>query len=611
VRLSVDDFGTGYTSLGYLKRLPINELKIDRSFVTSMTSSEEDAVIVRSTIDLGRNLGLRVVAEGVENAEVWDRLAALGCDAAQGYFMSRPVPAGELTSWLAELSSGLRDGHWHPRAPAVDDAPVVIGVGKLKIADVVRVATRGADVVLDAGAHERMDDARAVIECLLERDEPVYGLTTGVGPQKTVGVTASEQEHFNRLMVLGHCVGHGELAPPAFVRAALLVRAEGLALGAAGVRPSIAEALIEALNAGVTPSVHLIGSIGQSDLSPMAEIARALIGVGEGAEQLARAGLRPLRLAHREALALISSNAFSVGIAALALARSASALRALELSAALAYEGYVANVSALTSEIAALRPHEGIRATIEHMRELLAGGALLLGTCPPRSLQDPLCFRTVPQAHAAARHALGHASELLEIELRSAADNPAVLIEQGRAFSHGNHDIAPIAVALDYARLGLAQAITIANERIQKLLDARFSGLPSGLRARDDLAEDGLAVIGHGSTALAAESRLLAAPVTLEQTTSSAAEGIEDRVTLAPVAARRLHEMAGHAVRLAAVELIAGAQAVDLRGRASELGHGTAWAYSSTREHIEFTAAGQAPTHDLDPLVRWLADQPN
>jgi histidine ammonia-lyase len=401
------------------------------------------------------------------------------------------------------------------------------------------------------------------------------------------------------------------VAPPAFVRAALVVRAQGLALGAAGVRPRVAEALIEAVNAGLAPTVHLIGSIGQSHLSPLAEVARALIGEGEDAEELVRLGLRPLRLAPREALALISSNAFSVGIAALALARSFSALRALELSAALAFEGFDANVSALAPEVAMLRPHDGIQATIDHLRELLAGGALLLGMRPPRSVQDPLCFRTVPQTHAGTRHALGHAEAVLEVELRSATDNPAVLIEDGRAFSHGNHDITPIAVALDYVRLGLAQAITIANERIQKLLDSRFSGLPSGLGANHDLAEDGLAVIGHGSTALAAESRLLAAPVTLEQTTTSPAEGIEDKVTLAPLAARRLYEMAGHAMRLAAVELITAAQAVDLRDRAAELGYGAAWAYSTRREHVDFTAAGHAPTHEIDPLVRWLESQPN
>ena len=100
IRLSVDDFGTGYSSLAYLKRLPVNEIKVDRSFVMNMDEDEDDATIVRSTIDLARNLGLDVVAEGVENEKVWDRLRALGCTAAQGYYLSRPVPAAELGPWL-------------------------------------------------------------------------------------------------------------------------------------------------------------------------------------------------------------------------------------------------------------------------------------------------------------------------------------------------------------------------------------------------------------------------------------------------------------------------------------------------------------------------------
>ena len=225
----------------------------------------------------------------------------------------------------------------------------------------------------------------------------MYGLTTGVGPQKTVAVTASEQEHFDHPMVLGHCVGHDETGT-AGVRQGYpcRARAEGLALGAAGVRPSIAEALLQALERRSDSRRHLIGSIGQSDRSQMAEIARTLIGAGEGAEQLTRAGLRPLRLAHRAALGLTSSNALSVGIAALAPALSFSALQALELSAALAFEGYAANVSALTPDVATTRPHHGIQATIDQLRELLAGGALLLGTRPPRKPPASRVFSNPP-----------------------------------------------------------------------------------------------------------------------------------------------------------------------------------------------------------------------
>jgi diguanylate cyclase len=106
IRISVDDFGTGYSSLAYLRRLPISEIKIDRSFVMNMDGCEDDAVIVRSTIDLGRNLGLSVVAEGVESEGVWTELRRLGCTSAQGYYLTRPVPADELRAWLAAREHG-------------------------------------------------------------------------------------------------------------------------------------------------------------------------------------------------------------------------------------------------------------------------------------------------------------------------------------------------------------------------------------------------------------------------------------------------------------------------------------------------------------------------
>jgi EAL domain-containing protein (putative c-di-GMP-specific phosphodiesterase class I) len=100
VRLAVDDFGTGHSSLANLRMLPVHELKIDRSFVTPMLSDESDMVIVRSTVDLGHALGLRVIAEGVEDPETLERLAALGCDRAQGHYFSQPVPAEEFISWI-------------------------------------------------------------------------------------------------------------------------------------------------------------------------------------------------------------------------------------------------------------------------------------------------------------------------------------------------------------------------------------------------------------------------------------------------------------------------------------------------------------------------------
>ncbi len=99
--LSIDDFGTGYTSLSSIKRLPVNEIKIDKSFVTNMLTDAQDAMIVRTIINFGHNFGLTIVAEGVENIDVYDALASLGCDIIQGYFISKPLPCEQLKIWFA------------------------------------------------------------------------------------------------------------------------------------------------------------------------------------------------------------------------------------------------------------------------------------------------------------------------------------------------------------------------------------------------------------------------------------------------------------------------------------------------------------------------------
>jgi histidine ammonia-lyase len=464
--------------------------------------------------------------------------------------------------------------------------PLVLGERTLTPADVVAVAVAGRQVVLGVSARKTMERTRGVIERALERGDPVYGVTRGVGALKTVSIGEAEQAAFNRALLVSHNVGHGPLAPREVVRAAMVTRAAGLALGYAGVRPVVAEALCAALNSGVTPRLHSIGSVGQADLSQMAELGLALTGQTISVAQLRAAGLEPLELGAREAHAILNANAYTVGAACIALRRARRALDGLELAAALSYEAVLGNIDALHPAIGRARPYPGDQRARERLAELLAGGALADGRTAPRTLQDALCFKGLTQTHGAAHDALAHLDRQLSIELGSSGDSPFVIAEEDRAISTGGHEIAPVALALDHARLALAGAATIASERIQKLLDPRFTELPTGLRARPDSAQDGLAIVGHGAASLAAEARLLAAPVTLEQPTSSIAEGIEDRVTMAPVAAARLEAMSGLIVRLAAVELLCAAQAVDLRGTGATLGTGTSSAYRLVRRHL-------------------------
>lgn len=622
IRLSIDDFGTGYSSLAYLKRLPIDEIKIDRSFVMRMIDSSDDEVIVKSTIDLGRNLGLEVVAEGVESAEMLERLSVFGCDLAQGFYLSRPLPAAQLALWLddaesrdgavtaPERATGSADARLHTEAPTVHEpsGSLAVGTGLLAVTDVVDVATRNARVHLAPHARTVMLSSRELLLRLASDGERVYGLTTGVGSQRSIAVPDDDQAAFNQQLVRGHAIGHGAFAPEAFIRAAMIVRAEGLALGGAGVRPEVVEALAGVLNAGLTPRVHAIGSVGQGDLAPLAEIASLLVGEGSYAAKLRESGLEPIELASREGLALVSANSYAVGIAALAVDRAWKALHALELSAALAYEGFLGNPSALDEAIAAHRPHRVLVAAIRGIRSQLQHGALLDGRTPPRNLQDPLCFRVVPQTHASPYAALEQAEQTVVTELRSATDNPLAIPVEGRVVANGNHDITVLTVALDHCRLALAQAASIAVERVIKLLDSRFTALPGGLRYRADRAEDGHGMLGHGAAALGSEIRLLASPVSLEQSTTSLAEGIEDRMSLAPRAATNLYELGGLVTRLAAVELLCGAQAVDLRARVGELGDGTATSYRAVRQRQPFVVSGHCPDPDISSLVEWLEE---
>ena len=270
---------------------------------------------------------------------------------------------------------------------------VVLDGKSLTLDDVVRVARHGERVELAPSALERMARARAVVEEALTRGDEVYGLTTGVGERKRIKVSADEVEDFQRLMILNHRVGQGPPAPRDVVRAMLLRLANGFAGGTAGVRPELAEGLVQALNEADEPTVRILGSVGEADLAPLADAAHGVFLE------------RGVRLAPGEGLALINSNAFSTGFAALAIADAQRLRAALDVAGALDLEAFAANLSILHPAVADLRPFEGLRTTVLALRGLLAGSSLW-DPGAARSLQDPLTFRCLPQLHGVARDAL-------------------------------------------------------------------------------------------------------------------------------------------------------------------------------------------------------------
>jgi histidine ammonia-lyase len=456
----------------------------------------------------------------------------------------------------------------------------------LTVADVVRVARDGEPVELAPEALERIRETRALVERAVERGDEIYGVTTGVGARKKVRVALEEIPVFNRRLIDNHRVGTGPDALPEVVRATMVRIVNAFAKGTSGVRPEIAERILRALNDGERPRVRMLGSLGQGDLAPLADLAAELFADTE--------------LAAKEGLALLNSNAFSSGLAALALADAERLLDALDVSGALDLEAFAANLTILHPAIGEVRPYPGLLDALARLRELLEG-SYLWEPGAARNLQDPLTFRCLPQIHGATRDALGFAKSQLEIELNASQENPLVIPAEDRIISVANFDVLPLAAALDFLRTALAPALTSACERLLKLLQGPLTGLPDGLAPRQGLAENSLGEFGVAAQALTAEARLLAQPVSFELVTSTHAEGIEDRITMAPLSARRLADMVDLGERLAAIGLIVAAQAVDLRSP-SALGAGTRRAHELVRSRVPFMNEGDPIPFDLDPV---------
>jgi histidine ammonia-lyase len=463
---------------------------------------------------------------------------------------------------------------------------VVLDGRSLTVQQVVAVARGAERVELAPAAVERMRETRAVVERALARGDVVYGMTTGVGARKKVGVPAEEAAAFNRALVANHLVGAGPDAPAEVVRATMLRLLNALASGTPGARPEIADRLVAALNAGEHPRVRLLGSIGQADLPAMGDLAHGLFS--------------DVELQAKDALALLNSNAFSTGTAALATADLERLLEALDVAGALDLEAFGANLTLLHPAIGEVRPYPGLVESLARLRGLLEGSSLWEPGAA-RNLQDPLSFRCLPQQHGALRDVLGYARAQLEIELNASQENPMIVLEEDRIVSVANFEILPLAAALDFLRIALAPVLTSAAERLLKLLQGPLTGLPDGLAPRQGLAENSLGEHGVTAQGLTAEARLLAQPVSFELVSTTHAEGIEDRMTMAPLAARRLAEMVELGEALVAVELVIGCQAVDLR-RPERLGAGTRRAHERVREVVPFLAEGDALRPDLEPV---------
>jgi len=456
----------------------------------------------------------------------------------------------------------------------MSDEPVAVELGgALTLEDVAAVA-RGVPARLARDAGERIAASRAVVERAVASGEVVYGVTTGFGSLADVRLTSEHASALQHGLIRSHAVAVGRPLSTAEVRAMLALRAHVLALGHSGVRRQVAERFVELLEHGIVPVVPEQGSLGASgDLAPLAHLALGAVGEGlvtlEGrtlpaAEALAQKGLTPLTLEAKEGLALINGTQGMSAVGALAAVRARTLAKAADISAALTIEAILGTDRAFDPRVVGLRPHPGQQASARNLVRLLAESEILAShRHSDHIVQDAYSIRCAPQVHGAFRDVLAHTVATLEIEFASISDNPIVLPDDGEILSCGNFHGQPVAHACDSLAAATVGLASIAERRLYRLLDPKTSnGLPPFLVGEAGV-NSGFMVCQYTAASLVSESKSLAHPAAVDSIPSSA--GQEDHVSMGMIAARHARECVANAEAVIALEVLAAAQACDLR----------------------------------------------
>ncbi len=486
---------------------------------------------------------------------------------------------------------------------------LILTGSNLDIDTLARIAEGAGDVSLAAAARARVAVARAVVERFAAGERPIYGLNTGLGGNLKHRLAPDEIPAFQIQFVVGRAIGVGEPLPRATVRAAMLARANAMALGGAGVSPAVLDLLIAMLNRDVTPVVPRWGSIGAGDLGLLAHIALVVIGRGQalhqgrvlaGAEALQAAGLAPAELGPKDGLALCNGNALSAAMAGLALQWARRVLRLADQAAALSFEGYAANPAIFDPRLAAARPAAGQVAAARRFRELLEGSSLY--DAGARSIQDALSFRCLSQVHGAAHDAMERAVAACELELNAAADNPLVLAADDEMLSTGNFHLVALSLAGDTLAMALSSVAAMAVGRIVKLMQGELTQLPRYLTPIGG-ASAGFVSMQKTAVALYGEIRRHANPAGLDQFAVS--ETVEDHSPQAPLVYAKLADQVAALERLVPLEMLVAAQAVDLR-KPKCLGEGTAPLHAAIRAAVPALKEDRENGRDVETIVAML-----
>ncbi len=488
----------------------------------------------------------------------------------------------------------------------------------LVLEDLIAVGRGEARAVLGETGRARMERARALVDASLAPDGPTrYGINTGFGALAEVRIPLAQVRALQINLIRSHQTGVGDPLPREVVRIMTLLRAQVLARGHSGVRPLIVDRLCAMLAAGVHPVIPSQGSVGASgDLAPLAHLAAVLVGEGRaefagevlpGAEAMALADIEPIELHAKEGLSLINGTQAMTAIATVALERAERAIRAADVAGALSVESLLASVRPFDARIQALRPYEGQARVAANLRAMTADSELVASHAGCGKVQDAYSLRCMPQVHGAVREAFAHVRAVLSVEINAVTDNPLILSDAdgevsptSEIVSGGNFHGQPVAMVSDYARIALTSLASMAERRVEQMLNPHLNtGLPAFL-AHDSGLHSGLMIAQVTAAALVSESKQLSMPASVDSIPSSASR--EDHVSMGPIAARRFLEVAANVERVVAIELLTACQAIDARGSLLP-GTGCRAAWRRVRDDVAALAEDRPLSDDIEAIA--------
>jgi histidine ammonia-lyase len=467
---------------------------------------------------------------------------------------------------------------------------VLNGTG-LTVEKVVQVARDRLSVAIDPAAKKRIEKCRALLEDKLQKKEIMYGVNTGIGELANVVLNQEQIEKYQRYLIYSHAAGYGKPMPEEIVRAAILSRINCHCHGHSGLRPIVTETLAELLNKGVTPVMCEKGSVGAcGDLSPMAQMALVPMGEGEafykgerlpGAEALKRAGIAPIVLQARDGLSMINGSNVIAGMSALIAHDVHRWLKTSEIAAAMTLEVLNANMKAYDERLHKTRGYPGALESAANVRRITEGSALL--EQPGKKVQDAYSLRSTPQVVGAARDALRWARYMFEIELNGAADNPVFFPDEDLVLTGANFQGVPMAFPLEMLGTAVTTIAVLSERRHNRLMNPHLSaGLPPFLTKGAGMFS-GLMLTQYTAGALICENRVLSHPAATGSIPAAADQ--EDFVSMGMTTALKTRQIIDNAQAVLAIELMAGAQAVDFR-KPHCPGKGTQAAYDVIRKHV-------------------------